>query len=373
MVGWSTSHSGSIEFDLVDGPEPGATPGSTDFFEYRYGSSAVENMSLTYEQLGFTAEEQAVFDDPGGGRVLVYAGDGSGVDVVAEYEGWAWSGVATDEGFILRVGGPSETILTSTDGRGWSEEPSLGNGHSVWAAGPGGTIWQVGSDGSGTLSIRRAGYGETPAIVATSEGLQSTGDLAVGPAGLITTAIVYGPYGTGDLAVAFPEGRVSKDGYELRYNEPELGITLWDLEADAAVYVFGFEDILGDDTPTGVRVMADDDGLEVVFEDPETGADLVTFTEEDLDPILVPEVDGMTAPLTIEEYEPPDLWVGWSADGTAWGWQSMADAFGIEDGDSWAEFAVGGDFVLARVQTFEVAEILGSDRRTIRDRGDRGD
>ena len=45
------------------------------------------------------------------------------------------------------------------------------------------------------------------------------------------------------------------------------------------------------------------------------------------------------------------LWVGWSADGADWGWQSLADTFGITEGEAWAELAVGRDFVIARVET----------------------
>ena len=74
-------------------------------------------MPLTYDELGLTGEERAVFDDPAGGRVFVYASDGSAVDLVAEYEPWAWSGVATDQGFVFKVGGVRETIVTSRDGR----------------------------------------------------------------------------------------------------------------------------------------------------------------------------------------------------------------------------------------------------------------
>ena len=50
----------------------------------------------------------------------------------------------------------------------------------------------------------------------------------------------------------------------------------------------------------------------------------------------------------------------------------MADAFGIDDGEPWAEFAVGGDFVLARVQVIEVPQILGSADGQIENRDDRG-
>ena len=45
------------------------------------------------------------------------------------------------------------------------------------------------------------------------------------------------------------------------------------------------------------------------------------------------------------------LWLGWSADGTDWGWQSLPDAFGITEGEPWAQLAVGRDFVIARVET----------------------
>lgn len=363
VVGWQSSHDSSIELDLVDGPEPGVTPGAADVFRYTYGSRPVESHSLTYSELGMTAEERDLFDDPRPGQVLVYSSDGSTVELVATYEGWAWRGLATDEGFILKVGSPAETILTSTDGRSWSEEPLPGDGYSQWIAGPGGAIWQLSWDGLQALSIQRGGFTEAFATAATFEGLEPVGFLAVGPAGLIAAANPM-PDGIDALHVGVPEGRVAKDGYELRYNEPELGITLWDLEADAAVYVFAPEDVVEDvvsgNLPEGVREISDDDGFKVVFEDPETGTELVTFTEEDLAPIFEQAVDGATETLTLGEYEPPELWVGWSADGTAWGWQLLNEAFGIDKGESWAEFAVGADFVLARVHTIEVARVLGS-------------
>lgn len=357
VFGWSSSHSGSVDFELADGPDSGATPGSTDFFEYGSGSAATESLTLTYDELGMTDEERAVFEDAGFGRVLVYASDGSTVELTAEYEGWAWSGVATAEGFVLKVYGPRETLITSADGRVWSEQTSLGSSSSMAAAG--GTIWHVGSDPFGTLSIRNGRLGEAPTTAATFEGLQPTGDLAVGPAGLITTAVPVSDV-MRQMALSSPKGRVAKDEYEVRYNEPEGGVTLWDLDADAAVYVFEAADVMREEPPEGVREISDEEGFGVVFEDPETDADLVTFTDEDLAPIFMPAVDGSTAPLTLEAYEAPEIWAGWSADGTAWGWQVMADAFGIEDGEPWAEFAVGADFVLARVQTIQIPDFLAS-------------
>ncbi|MCY4663661.1 MAG: hypothetical protein OXC00_03245, partial [Acidimicrobiaceae bacterium] len=280
VVGWHSSRAGLIEFELAD---HGGTSGSITPFEDGSSPAAVERMPLTYDELGLTGEERAVFDDPAGGRVLVYASDGSAVDLVAEYEPWAWSGVATDQGFVLKVGGVRETTVTSRDGRAWSEQTPSWTGSSVLTLAPDGTIWMFGTGGPG-LSIQRARYGETPTTAATFEDLQRTGNLAAGPAGLITTAAPQAAP-EADLAAGIPEGRVAKGGYELRYNEPEFGVTLWDLEAGAAVYVFEAADIMSEEPPQGVREVSGSDGLQVVFEDPETGADLVTFTAEDLAPI----------------------------------------------------------------------------------------
>ena len=356
VVGWNSSRSGSIDFELAGA---GSMSGSITLFESGSGSDAVETMSLTYDELGLTDEERATFEGPGFGRVLVYVSDGLTVEMAAEYEGWAWSGVATDEGFALKVTGPRERLITSPDGRVWSEQTSLENGSSAWMAAADGTIWHVGSDVLGTLSMRYGGLGEAPTTTATFEGLQPTGNLAVGPAGLITSAAPVSD-AMREMALSIPEGRVAKDGYEVRYNEPEGGVTLWDLDADAAVYVFEAADVMSEQIPEGVREISGGEGFGVVFEDPETGADLVTFTDEDLAPIFMPTIEGSTALLTLEAYEAPEIWAGWSADGTAWGWQLLADAFGIEDGQSWAEFAVGADFVLARVQTIQIPEFLAS-------------
>lgn len=54
--------------------------------------------------------------------------------------------------------------------------------------------------------------------------------------------------------------------------------------------------------------------------------------------------------------EPTDvpLWVGWSVDGTDWGWQSLPDAFATTEGEPWAQLGVGRDFVIARVETITV-------------------
>ena len=46
------------------------------------------------------------------------------------------------------------------------------------------------------------------------------------------------------------------------------------------------------------------------------------------------------------------LWLGWSADGISWGWQSLPDAFNITVGEPSAGLGVGRDFVIARIETY---------------------
>ena len=283
----------------------------------------------------------------------IFASDGSTGEVAASYEGWILSAAATDEGFLLAAAiDQAETFLTSPDGLVWSEAPSFGPGHFGGRVSTDGTIWWAASDAGGSFDVQRARIGGTRSTVATFDGLEYPGELLVGPAGLVVVAS-RDPSRSLRAGRGLPEeGRVARDGFELRYNESEGSLTLWDLTADTAVYVFGREEMQSATPPDGVRVIDRDQLSAVIFEDPETGADLVTFTEEDMAALV-----GMTAAeLRSASSVDPDWsehWVGWSADGTDWGWQSLADAFGIDDGRIWAEFAVGHDFLLARVATFQ--------------------
>ncbi|MXV91487.1 MAG: hypothetical protein F4121_01615 [Acidimicrobiia bacterium] len=75
----------------------------------------------------------------------------------------------------------------------------------------------------------------------------------------------------------FFKGRIAKDGYELRFDEPPGGMTLWDLVADAPVYELEPEAFEGGPVPDGVHLTQNDDGsVTVVFEHPGTGEELVT-------------------------------------------------------------------------------------------------
>ena len=65
---------------------------------------------------------------------------------------------------------------------------------------------------------------------------------------------------------------------------------------------------------------------------------------------------------TPSEYDSHKYVMGWSVDGTDWEWQTLQEAFGLpersEDASSFTEVqvAVGQDFVLAQIQTFEFPE-----------------
>ena len=310
-------------------------------------------LKLSYDELGLTEEERAVLEPPGDNSVRLLWSDGSALEQVGQYGGWSAPGAATSEGFVVGVLGlTGVTVVTSPDGLVWSEAPSPADGSGEFVA-SGDTIWRAVSGVYGSFSVERGTLSQAPTTVATIEGLQS-GVLAAGPAGLVAAAFPV-PGDLPQIANGMPEGRVAKDGYELRYNEPEGGITLWDVSEDAAVYVFGPEVVASETEPEGVREVDDGQSFAVVFEDPETGADLVTFTDEDLAPIFGMSVAELEAAAG-GGFETPEPWVGWSADGADWGWQTMVDAFGITDGEPWAELAVGQDFVIARVEAWQVPD-----------------
>ena len=316
-----------------------------------------DELELSYDEVGFTEDEMFELFAPRSDLLTrIFASDGSTGEVAASYEGWILLGAATDEAFLLAlVNDQGETVLTSPDGLVWSASPSFGPGYFSGTVSADGTIWWAVSEREGSFDVQRAGMGETPTTVATFDGLEYPGELLVGPAGLVVVARRDRSRSLRVSRGLPEEGRVAKDGFELRYHESEGSLTLWDLTEDTAVYVFGTEVMQGPTPPDGVRVIDDDQSSAVVFEDPETGADLVTFTEEDMASLVGMTAAELRSPSSGDP-DWPEQWLGWSADGTAWGWQRLADAFGIDGGGIWAEFAVGGDFVLARVATFQVPD-----------------
>ena len=316
-----------------------------------------EKVEVTHDELGLAPGQPPLCAGPDGThreRVLILTNNGTDTEQVAEHTGWTTSAVGTPDGFsaILSTH-EGALLLTSSDGRSWDETLLADYSHSNVARDTDGTTWHAGR-GNGSFRIQRSGFGEAPSTAATFDGLQPGEVLAAGPAGVVATAW---PLADGGLA-GVPEMRFAKDGYEVRFAQPPGGVTLWDLTEDVAVYEFGPEVMESDTPPEGVREITEDDGsVTVVFEDPETGEDLVTFTAEDIEP----DIEQLRAnPGGFDAFEQPPTWIGWSADGTDWGWQDAADAFGIDaaDGHPWVTLAVGDDFVLARVDVVNMSDVF---------------
>ena len=324
---------------------------------YLGDSSDPERVEVTHEELGLAPGQPPLCAGPDGlhgERVDILTSDGIDTEQVAEYTGWTTSAVGTPDGFSAIVSThEGALLLTSSDGRSWNETSLADYSHSNVARDTDGTTWHAGR-GNGSFRIQRSSFGEAPSTAATFDSLQPGEVLAAGPAGVVATAW---PLADGGLA-GVPEMRFAKDGYEVRFAQPSGGVTLWDLAEDVAVYEFGPEVMQSDTPPDGVREIVEDDGsVTIVFEDPETGEDLVTFTAEDVEP----DIEQLRAnPGGFDAFEQPPTWIGWSAGGTDWGWQDAADAFGIDtaDGHPWVTLAVGDDFVLARVDVVNMSDVF---------------
>ncbi|MXW96712.1 MAG: hypothetical protein F4110_06465 [Acidimicrobiaceae bacterium] len=347
----------------AEGPERGADGARSVEGDYASGFAAGETLRFTFDELGLTVEEQdALLGEPSSLLLVWSDGDtvGEAVEVSGARDFLGVRGAASGDGFVIQlVGPPQGSILTSPDGRTWTEHPydTFGLYGAVVHRG---SVWAAVDEPSG-MSLKRAAPGADPLTVAGFEGIRVL-ELGAGPAGLFATAAPLPSTGAADGSdpdAAMPNVRISRDGYELRFNEPPGGVTLWGLGAGEAVRVFEASELDGDEPVEGVREDADESGRWVTFTDPGTGEDLVTFEPEDFEAVfeaLMAEgilAPGTDLPLESDPRSPmPDEWVGWSADGTSWGWQTMTEAFGVGAGEAWLELAVGHDFAVAAVQPF---------------------
>ena len=314
-------------------------------------------LTFTVDELDLSAEQLAIMESPVSGEsIRVYSGAGTDLVEVLSLDGWHAEVTGNDDGFVLLTQADRDEVsrLTSPDGENWTTqllEPSLVPG---WvrstALGPDGTVWVASSDGSEGYLTKWGADGTDPTTTWLGS-LSSAGEFSFGPAGLATLAFpspTEPPTGTGGDS-GMPFGRVAKDGYELRYGEPEGGISLWDVVAAEAVYEFGPDAIASDEPPAGVREVEEGDVFELTFEDPDTGEDLVTFTMEDLEAVFGDQ-------MATRELHRPEMWVGWSANSTDWGWQKAQEAFGLGEAEAHVVVAVGSDFVIASVWAFTPVE-----------------
>lgn len=314
------------------------------------------------EESGGFVPSTAVFN-----RLGIFFSNGGPAELVAEYPSWNATGYATADGFHLTLFSEEEDVrLFSPDGRQWVEgSPGYEDLEgTAFSSGTSGLIWTT-DPAYDQYRVERFPGVFGPAPVATlPDGISWVSDVAVGPAGVAAVAQPGTPLG----AQLLPALRIEKDGYELRYNEPEGAITLWDLSRDAAVYEFGL-DLFDEEMPVpeGTREVdvGDNgpDGLDLlVFEDPETGDDLVAFSREELFTQIMSALRSPTTDMAAR-LEQPGPEVGWWTGGGGWTWQTFSEAFGLtgltamESALTEVNLAVGGDFVVARVQTHEAGDV----------------
>ena len=346
----------------------GRAPDRDSILQWRYTDSALvvylgeetdaESVEIPFDELGMAPGQSAPCAGPDGRhdqRVHIFTSDGVGSEATGLYSGVNTSATSTAEGFFITLRtGVGDLLLTSPDGRAWTEHAISEQGYVPVTPGPDGAAWRS-ARSYDSYRIERLGIDSGPGTVAEFDGLRPGPILTAGPAGVVTTAEPISRAGTDSRS----EVRIVKDGYELRLDQAWGDLALWDLGADVAVYEFAAPEIMfRASAPDGLRIVTEDDGSQtLIFEDPETGDDLVAFTAADLERSASQFTDGLGT------FEPPPTWIGWSADGAGWGWQNAADAFGIEVGGTSpppVELAVGEDFVLARVYAVTGGEAVST-------------
>ena len=311
--------------------------------------AAIHNSGLPLIEEG--ADEDTNYE-PSMSSAHLFVSNGGPPELVAEFPGWVSSGgYGASDGFHLIVSDSGEDyLLYSPDGREWTRtvvevEITDSAQNELWTTEE--------TDGKFRVERFEGVYGWDQ-VLTLPDGIGWMPSLAVGPAGVAAVGGPASPYDESDGGFTLPDISIEKDGYELRYNQPEGGITLWDLENDSAVHVFDAETLQSEGEFREVSEVEDDLGSHVIFHDPETGAELVTFRGEE----LAAAVMGVES-AAHSDYDPNEFLVGWSPDGTDWEWQTPQEAFGLPEGtqdeNSFTEVqvAVGPDFVLAQVQTFE--------------------
>ncbi|MYA26656.1 MAG: hypothetical protein F4070_01150 [Acidimicrobiales bacterium] len=345
---------------------------------------------LTYAELALSPEQiVAIERDQSDARIHLFGSDGTTLVHQAESGGsdavgrWTeagfilladdWSHVAplpqappgpASDGVILIVTTESPKKLSSPDGSEWHQEPfdeyAEGTHREESAVDAAGIVWSSWREGSerGRVRVTRESGGQPPVEMAAFERLSTIDQLQAGPAGLVAFATLSMPDGWSYARA----GYAAKDGYQLRYDEPSGGVTLWDLSADRAVYVFESRLFDGPETLAGTHQQGDGLSYSLTFDDPDSANELVTFDAFDLQPVFGrcwwtsgrPGVfvqrqgarRGWHAG-TFPEFWP---WVGWSADGVDWGWQALPEAFDTCDAGAELSLAVGADYVVAMLQ-----------------------
>ena len=337
-----------------------------------------------FEDEAFEAEEEIVRVSPGDAgynelfealnnfdfempQPLVAAGTIDGGFTVTELPATGYnSGItSTDDAFVTQVHNFNDgglAILTSSDGRSWTE--------------------------TGTLEIE----GNVDSVTASGDRLLATGqvfDETNGDSGLVAwisddlgatwsessiDSDLFSPYGS---AIAGPAGFALKiDGalepYEEDFNDPFADVESADIVVDGFTMTIGLQDGTATLTgPDGV-VIHENVSEEVMFAsgaenvvrfegrfddtiiwlDPETGEDLVTFTSNDIDAAFEELFDFSAFEEPEDFVEPPrgtEIW--FSADGVTWTLLHSEET-NFDEGGYTGLAGVGDDEVLIRTENF---------------------
>ncbi|MCY3947883.1 MAG: hypothetical protein OXF61_01635 [Acidimicrobiaceae bacterium] len=317
-------------------------------------------LTPSYRDLGLSDEQQQCLRERKQKVQMVFVGDGVITEPHAEFEVTAHdiTGVADHEGIVLVCEGGATTLLQSRDGRSWSDTVVDDGATRVRSGGyrrsrrtirGDGSIWTATSvdegvridclsprDGRPTSCLIR-GMGEISSLSAAAPGVA----VAVSPG-----------RDAADSDSDVPAGRVTKGDYELRFNEPSGGLTLWDVANDMPIHVSDAGQAALDEPPDGVRWGVVDGTYGLVFSDIHSGQDLVVFTCADVGHVYE-EHRRLHHLGESDNNGPRDIQIGWSPDGVEWDWQLAATAFGFDaEAEAVVRLAVGSDFVLARVHDF---------------------
>ncbi len=332
---------------------------------------AEKTLTVSYSQLGLTPEEQVNLERGSFYMTRLLHSDGDSAELT-RIVGAASVGTATDNGFAVylaaayRAGTATQgSVLTSPDGRSWSETPhDTGSLYQIGLTPD--AVWNPINDPNGT-TLTRAAHGSAAQEVVTFDGITIM-DIDVGPAGLSVGAVTNSELfaSNADRLSRYAENppltaTVTRDGYELRYNDPPGLITIVDQSTQrqvAEIALGSSGSFEAADSIAGIRETPDGG---ITITDPETGDELVTFTAADLEAINaqvednLAEIAAAIAAASGNDDEGDQLYsaqnvIGWSADGTDWAWQTQRDAFGVGDEDAWSQLAVGQDYVVAAVR-----------------------
>ncbi|MEZ5226725.1 MAG: hypothetical protein R2710_08610 [Acidimicrobiales bacterium] len=289
--------------------------------------SCPDEIRLSADELGLTPGEASLADTIGSGGQTSFAvaEDGGDFELVeAPVQGWPGQLAVSADRVLTQLWSESgSAVLASTDGRTWTQERPLGDAEVNQLVNVGNRLVVTGYGEQGLVRASSDDGGRTWQPI---DGLPSeVSDLVGGPAGFVAT-------GMSGVADAVQELVIKKDGYWVTLGET---VRVVEIASGDTVLEFGPEVTSGDEMPPEV-IENEGPPWTLTFLDPETGEELVTVDEDDLN--RAGYDDGSDAPSgTI---------VGYSADGTAWGWQTVTDAFGV---DGWPMIAVGEQSVVAIV------------------------